>query len=113
MANTERMQIIKIVREAKLQVAESRKRKDLNVAQKKKLKEIYLIIDALEDDLILKEVAQNVEGLEKASEGLLALNSEIKEDIKDIEKVSEYIEKAAKGVGILVKVLTTVAKLPM
>ncbi len=111
MANTERIQVITAVRKAKLQVAKIRRRQDLSDAQSKRLKELYLQIDAIEDDLILKEVSENVDELEEAAKGLLAVNAEIKDDIEDIEEVAEYVEKAAKGVSVLVKVVTQAAKL--
>ena len=111
MANTERLQVIAAVRTAKLQVAKSRQRQNLSEAQSKKLKELYLKIDAIEDDLILKEVSENVDKLEEAAKGLLAVNAEIKEDIEDIEDVAEYVEKAAKAVGVLVKIVSQAAKL--
>jgi len=113
MANTERIQVIIAVRKAKLQVAKSRRRKGLSELQRKKLKELYLKIDEIEDDLILKVVSENVNELEEAAKGLLAVNAEIKNDIENIEEVAEYVEKAAKGVSVLVKVVTQAAKLPL
>jgi methionine synthase II (cobalamin-independent) len=111
MSNTERMKVITVVRQAKLQVAESRRREGLSAPQSEKLKKLYLQIDALEDALILKEVSDNIDVLEEASKSLLTVNDEIKNDIEDIEEVAEYVEKAAKYVGILVKVAKQAAKL--
>jgi hypothetical protein len=111
MANTERIQVIMAVRKAKKLVSENRRRDDLTDPQKALLKRLYLLIDNIEDDLILKEVSEHVEKLEAASQGLLVVNEEIKNDIEDIEDVVKAVENAAKGVSVLVKIVTQATNL--
>lgn len=106
MANTERIEVIKAVRKAKKKVSAVELRTGLSDDQVTLLKNLYLKLDEIEDDLILKDISENIADFEDAVKGINLVSTEIKEDINDIDEAIEYVEKASKGVGTLVKIVT-------
>lgn len=110
MANTERLKVIQLVREAKKSVGSARFDQSIS-SSRQILEKLYIRLDDIEDDLIRGEIADKVSLLTKASEDLEVINKKIKEDIKELEGIAELVGKVANGVKILVNLAETGAEL--
>ena len=77
MANTERLAIIKMVREAKIIAQNTRYDTSLPVDLRIKIEEVFIELDRLEDDLILGAIEDKVSFLEKTSKRLADVSVEI------------------------------------
>ena len=104
MANTERLTVIKMVREAKVVAQNTRYDVTLPVDLRIKIEELFIELDRLEDDLILGEIEDKVTALEKSSKRLEKVSKEIKKESKKLQALSSKIEKAAKGIAVLVDI---------
>jgi archaellum component FlaC len=111
MANTERIEVIKAVRKAKKQISRVERRTDLIDTESVLLRTLYLKLDEIEDDLILKDIGENIDAFENAVNDINLISADIKENIQDIDEAIEWVEKASKGVGVLVNITTQAAKL--
>ena len=109
MANTERLQVIRTVREAKASVRNARFESSIPARTRAKLETLYTMLDRLEDDLILCELDEALDALEKASGKIEAINQEIRETKKELEAITEKVEKATKAVKILVDIASRAA----
>jgi len=111
MANTERLKVIQLVREAKKSVGSARFDPSIRSSDRQILEKLYIKLDDIEDNLILGEIAEKVALLTKASKDLESINKKIKEDIKELEGIAELVGKVANGVKILVNLAETGAEL--
>ncbi len=111
MANTERLAIIKMVREAKIIAQNTRYDTSLPVDLRIKIEEVFIELDRLEDDLILGAIEDKVSSLEKTSKRLADVSVEIKKDNEKLQALSTKIEKTAKGIAALVDIVAKAAAL--
>jgi len=104
MANTERLSVIKMVREAKRIAQNTRYDTELPVELRIKIEELFVELDRLEDDLILGEIEDKVSALEKSSKRLEKVSEEIKKESERLQALSSKIEKAAQGIAVLIDI---------
>ena len=109
MANTEKLAIIKMVREAKKMAQNTRYDTTLPIELRIKIEELFIELDSLEDDLILGAIEEKVSSLEKTAKRLSDVSVKIKEDTEKLQALSIKIEKVAKGIGSLVDIVSKAA----
>ena len=102
MANTERLAVIQIVRQAKKSAGSARFDTSISSKKRKELEKLYIKLDEIEDLLILEEITTKVDALTQAATDLEVINDHIIENIKELEGIAEMVGKAAKSVKILV-----------
>ena len=101
MANTEKLSVIKMVREAKKVAQHTRHDTSLPVELRLKIEEVYIDLDTLEDELILGEIEDRVSSLEKASERLSNISADLQKETEKLQALSAKIERVAKGLAVL------------
>jgi hypothetical protein len=106
MANTERLKVIQMVREARNAVNAARFNTKVKAAERRALDDAFVALDDLEGTLILKEVKERVDALVADSTKLEEMAAEMKKSLKHLEAIGEMIEKAAKGIKFLVDIAT-------
>ena len=109
MANTERLNAIRMLRECKIAISELRFSDQIESEKRQLLETAYLRLHLLEDKLILEEITQNVEAIKAAASDLGEVSEEIRETIEGLENVAENSEKAATAVGILASIASRAA----
>ncbi len=108
MANTERLKVIQIVREAKKSAGSARFDTSLKISIRKEVEKLFIKLDFIEDILILEEITTKVDTLTQASKDLEKINETIKKDIKELEGIAELVGRAASAIKTLVN-LTALA----
>ncbi len=108
MANTERLKVIQLVREAKKATSSARFDTSLKISIRKEVEKLYIKLDYIEDLLILEEITTKVDTLTQASKDLEKINGTIKKDIKELEGIAELVGRAAGAIKTLVN-LTVLA----
>ena len=109
MANTERLQVIQLVRQAKKSTGSARFDTSISSKKREKLEKLYIKLDEIEDLLILEELVNKVDILTQASTDLEAINEDIRENIKELEGIAEVVGKAASAVKLLVSLAVQAA----
>ncbi len=109
MANTERLEAIRQVRAALTAVTGARFDPNLSSADREQLESAYRQLDDLEDALIMQELSSRLEALKSDSAALGALAEQIRGRAASLQTVADLIEKAAKGVGVLVEIAARAA----
>ncbi|WP_428352918.1 hypothetical protein [Methyloprofundus sp.] len=102
MANTERLKVIQIVRQAKKSAGSARFDVSISSKKRKELEKLYIKLDEIEDMLILEEITNKVDALTQASTELEVINDNIRKNIKELEGIAEMVGRAANAVKILV-----------
>ena len=111
MANTERLKVIQMVREAKKSAGTARFDTSLSSNKRKELENLYLKLDDIEDLLILGEITTKVDILIQASKDLKTINDNIKEKIKELEGIAESVGKVADAIKVLVNLTVAAASI--
>lgn len=111
MANTERLAVLRAVRQAKAEVDDARVDDNLQKDDVKTLERLYLQLDRLEDMLILEDLDDRVTALESAGKKLQKINAALRETVKRLKEIAALVEKAANAIKILVDILTKAASL--
>lgn len=111
MANTERLTTIQRVREAKKAAGSARFDTALSASKRKALEKLYLKLDDIEDLLILGEISNKVDALTQSSKELDEVNRDIKENIKELEGITEIVAKASDAIKVLVDLTVKAAAL--
>jgi hypothetical protein len=111
MANTQRIEVLQIVRQAKTAVRDEGSDADLNKQQKAVLDNLFVDLERLEDDLILGVLDEKIESLTSTSKNLKAVAEDVKQEIDKLSGIAEMVEKAAKGVEMLVDVAGKASKI--
>jgi len=109
MANTERLKVIQIVRQAKKSTASARFDISISGRKRKELEKLYIKLDEIEDLLILEEITTKVDVLTQASIDLEVINDNIRKNIRELEGVAEMVGKAATAVKVLVSLAVQAA----
>ena len=100
MANTEKLKVIQLLREARNAVDAARFKADDR--QRPILEEALGELDRIEEELIFEELDTHLNALRADSQKLTKLSTRMQKSVQGLKKVAELIEKAAKGVKILV-----------
>lgn len=109
MANTERLAVIRMIREAKHVAQNVRYDGSLSMDLRIKIEDIFVELDRLEDDLILAEIEDKVASMEKAGRRLTKVAGDIKKENEKLAALSGKIEKAAKGLSALAEIASKAA----
>lgn len=105
MANTERLKVIQLVRDARNAVDGARLKFKGPPRQRKLLDELSLDLDDLEGRLILGEIKDRVDQLAGDSQKLQDQAAEMEESITKLESVAAKVDLAAKAVKTLVDIV--------
>lgn len=111
MANTERLKVIQLVRQAKKSAGTARFDISISAKKRNELEKLYIKLDEIEDLLILEEITTKVLTLTQAATDLEVINDNIKENIKELEGIAEMVGKAANAVKILVSLAEQAAEI--
>jgi hypothetical protein len=111
MANTQRLEVLQTVRQAKTAVRDEGSDADLNKQQKAVLENLFVDLERLEDDLILGILDEKIESLTSTSKNLKAVAKDVKQDLDKLSGIAELVENAAKGVEMLVDVASKASKI--
>ncbi len=109
MANTERLAVIRMIREAKHVAQNVRYDATLSMDVRIKVEDLFVELDRLEDDLILAEIEDKVSALENASLRLTKVADAVKKEDEKLAALSGKIEKAAKGLSALAEIASKAA----
>ena len=111
MANTERLKVLALVREARDTVGEARLRPGLSSQNLSELNTLYLELDKLEGVLILKDIAARVDALQSDANDLEKIAGDLRASIQALKDVADKVDKAAKAIKILVDIASKAAAL--
>lgn len=104
MANTERLKVIQMLRDARKAVGKARRKKDLRPEQRANLDKLYSILDRLEGKLIFQKIKSIVSKIDKDAGAIQGLANKIEKSMAELKKVAKKVKKAAKAVKILAKI---------
>lgn len=105
MVYTERIMVIRIVRETKRRARAAKSESNL-AEYLEKLDKLIIQIEDLEDELIFGEIEEKVTVLTRSCKRLKRICSELNSDIQKLAEITDYVDKAADGIKILTKVAT-------
>ena len=111
MANTERLKVIQLVRQAKKSAGTARFDTSLSSSKRKEIEKLYIKLDDIEDLLILGEISSKVDTLTQAAKDIKTINDEIKEKIKELEVIAETVGKVADAIKVLVDLTVAAASI--
>ena len=111
MANTERLKVIQIVRDARNAVDGARLKLKPQSKPRKTLDQLSADLDDLEGTLILHEIKDRVDQLVADSQKLQDQAAKMKASIKKLERVAAKVDLAAKAVKTLVDIVKAGASL--
>ena len=109
MANTEILKTLQLVRNAKAAVNEAME--STGGARKNALERLSNCLENVEGDLIASALAEKIAKLQGYEKQMASINSEIKQEIEDLEEVADKVDKAAKALGILIGIIGQTAAL--
>ncbi|HBG07302.1 MAG: hypothetical protein A2075_15215 [Geobacteraceae bacterium GWC2_58_44] len=110
MANTEIRKTLQYVREAENEVTAALQQSGLTQSQRDLLDELADALRDLDNQLVLDDVNTSTAALEEKAKQMLRLNQDTREKLKELQKITETVEKVAKAVNGLVKVFGILAK---
>ncbi len=111
MANTEKLITIQRVMEALEATVDAQLDEDLTPGALNRLQSIELRLNRMHRTLVLSVTDTRIAALKRESGRLKAQVTAMKKSVKELKGVAEKIDKAAKAVELLVKILETGAKL--
>ena len=103
MANTEKINVLKIVREAENIVTDTLKKTGLTNPQRGILDELSDTLREIDNLLLLNELKGSTEKLKSISSKLKTINNRTKKQIDKLKDVADKVDKAAKGIDAIVK----------
>lgn len=103
MANTEKINVLKQVREAENVVTDTLEKPGLTTPQRRILDDLSDILREIDNLLLLNELNESIEELKVKSKKLKSINNRTKKQIEKLEKVADKVEKAAKAIDAIVK----------
>ncbi len=110
MANTERLAVLAKVRTAKQEVNTRRADNAISDKDRSLLEQAYTVLDEVEDDLILRELADRIDGLKAASAALGKVTAKMDTAVKKIQKVVDLVGDAAQALKALADIAITASK---
>jgi len=106
MANSEKMQALMLVREAKNLVNSLR-----TGDRKKTLSKVFLSLWKMEDAIMHATTKQSLGKMKRAATHLKKVNAELNKNIVELKEVADKVKKATEAVKLLVNILENAAKL--
>ncbi len=103
MANTEKVSILKIIREAETNVTNTLDEPGLTLQQRKILDDLSDVLREIDNLVLLNELKDSIEVLKEKSKALKSINKRIKSKIEQLEEVADWVENAAKAIDATVK----------
>ena len=103
MANTERLNVLKQVREAENSVTDTLNKPGLTTPQRKILDDLSDTLREIDNLLLLNELKDSVAELKSKSIKLTTINKQTKKQIEKLKEVADKVDKAAKGIDAIVK----------
>ena len=104
MANTERLKVMGLVHDAKLQVEKALNAKEWPTPQRKTLERLADLLGTIEDDLFVAELSARVQKLKERSTALAKLNRQLEKEIQGVKGVAKAVDKAAEAIKVLAKI---------
>jgi cell division septum initiation protein DivIVA len=105
MANTERLNALQMVTEARREVGEARSESDLTATQQQLLDDVYDELVDLEDALIHEDIKASIKKLEKGAEALTDLTGRMKRSVQSVKSLAKKVETATKAVAVLAEIV--------
>jgi hypothetical protein len=105
MANTERLNAIRQVRQALDAVTSARFDPALPVSDRQQLETAYGALDDVEGVLILQEISDRLDALRSDSTNLAALANQMKQSATRLQAIADLIDKAAQAIAALVEIV--------
>jgi hypothetical protein len=102
--NETKILAIKAVRTARNEVRDARLNEAFSILTRQQYEELYTILDKLEDDLILSEVDEGLDEMEKSVAKIEDINKVINKENKQLEYIAKVLDVAAKSMRLLIKV---------
>lgn len=103
MANTERINVLKKVREAENIVTKTIEMPGLTAPQHGILDDLSDILREIDNLLLLNELNGSIEKLKSISIKLKTINNRTKKQTDKLKEVADKVDKAAKGIDAIVK----------
>ena len=103
MANTEKINVLKQVRETENLVTDTLEKPGLTSGQRRILDDLSSILREIDNLLLLNELNDSIEELEGKLKKLKAINKRAKKQIENLEELAHKVEKVTKGIDGIVK----------
>lgn len=103
MANTEKVGILKQVRETQTETTEALSRSGLTQVQRDVLDDLRVVLTEIDNYVLLNELNDCIEGLREKSKKLKKLNTRMKKKIENLEDISARVEHVAKAIDAVIK----------
>lgn len=103
MANTEKIVILKQVREIESATTDMLNNASLTQSQRNALEDLEDVLQEIDKSLLLNELNQCIDDLKSKSQKLKNINGRIKRQIENLEDVSTKVEKISKAIDAVVK----------
>ncbi len=107
MANTEKIAVLKLIRELKKEV-QGLKSDDANPSAGE-LETVFMILDDLEDEIIYNALEERVQEIENASTKLISVITEAKNKSAELDEIAKKINKVAEVLSKLVDIASKAA----
>lgn len=109
MANTERMNALKQVAEARKATGEARQVSNLTPKQIQLLDDVYRELMDTEDTLVHEDIQDSIATLNEHSKALGDLTTRLKRSTEKLKKLSNTINTVAKVIGVLADIIAKAA----
>jgi hypothetical protein len=103
MANTEKLSILKQVREVESAQTHALAKPGLTQRQRNALNDLSVVLREIDNIILLNELNECIEDLNEKSRKLKKINGRIKRQIEKLEEVSDKVEQASKVIDAVVK----------
>lgn len=103
MANTEKICILKRVREVQCDVTSALCQPCLTQGQRNILDDLTVVLRDVDNLIVLNELNECIDDLNDHSRKLKKLNGRIKRRIENLEEISDKVEQASKVIDAVVK----------
>lgn len=110
MANTEKIGILKQVRNVEGAVTDALGKPILTQGQAKVLEDLLVVLREIDNLILLNELNECIEELKDKSKGLKKINGRIKRHIEKLEDISGKVEQASKVIDAVVKAFDILIK---
>lgn len=102
--------VLQLVRDAKKTINETME--SVSGEQGKVLEKLSTCIENIEGDLVASALDEKIAKLQGYKKELESVNTEIKENMKELKAVSDKVAMAGEALGKLIAVISKVAALP-
>src|SRR5262249_5746538 len=110
MANTERLATIAQVRDAKNAIGGAQLAQGLTDAQRVDLVTLFWKLNDVESKLILQDIKAQIDTLVADSNDMEKIADDMRGKIAELNAVADKVDKAAKAIGVLVKIAELAAQ---